>query len=170
MAIVLQAFSCAKERGAQTVLNPAPFQPLSDDLLQVTDTIILNETELTAALALPALPDATDIEALSRHLTALLARGPCMAIVTLGAYGVVVQGHERGPVQIAARIVAARDTTGAGDCFVGAYVAGCLEGLEAVAAVTFANAAAALSVTRDGAAASFPTRAEVDVFLSSAPA
>jgi len=58
------------------------------------------------------------------------------------------------------------DTTGAGDCVCGALAAGLDRGLPLPAAMAFANAAAALSVTRAGAAASMPTAAEVDALLA----
>jgi ribokinase len=89
-----------------------------------------------------------------------------MVVLTLGARGVLVQAKGAAPLRVAAHAVQARDTTGAGDCFVGAFVAACLEGRDVAVAVRFANAAAALSVTRDGAAISYPTREEVNAFLS----
>jgi ribokinase len=58
------------------------------------------------------------------------------------------------------------DTTGAGDCFCGALAAGLDRGLALPAAMAFANAAAALSVTRAGAAASIPMSAEVEALLA----
>jgi ribokinase len=58
------------------------------------------------------------------------------------------------------------DTVGAGDCFNGAFAVGLLEGLDPWAAARFASAAAALSVSRRGAQASMPSRAEVDEFLA----
>jgi len=61
--------------------------------------------------------------------------------------------------------VEAVDTVGAGDCFNGAFAVALLEGKDPFAAAQFASAAAAISVTRRGAQASMPTRAEVDEFL-----
>jgi ribokinase len=167
LAIVIQAFEQARAAGAHTVLNPAPIQPLPAALLALTDVLILNETEL-AGLAGRA-PSALDgLEKLAEMLSEILTRGPALVVLTLGASGVLVQAKGASPVRLAAHAVEARDTTGAGDCFVGAFVAASLEGHDVAAAARFANAAAALSVTRDGAAASFPGRAEVDAFLSRA--
>lgn len=164
-AVVVEAFSRAASHGTRTILNPAPFQPLSAALLRMTDTIILNETELAGVLGQPLPPGILDLASISGPLNMLLEHGPSLAVITLGARGVLFQKRDRAPACVAAHQVTARDTTGAGDCFVGAFVAGCLEGHDTLAAVQIANAAAALSVTRDGAAASFPTRAEVDAFL-----
>ncbi len=168
LAVVLQAFEQARAAGARTVLNPAPIMPLPDALLTVTDTLILNETELAglAGSASPLAPD--DTATLTRLLIEISARGPALVVLTLGAKGVLVHTKGAGPVRLAAHAVEARDTTGAGDCFVGAFVAATLEGRDVPAAAHVANAAAALSVTRDGAAASFPTRAEVDACLGRA--
>jgi ribokinase len=58
------------------------------------------------------------------------------------------------------------DTVGAGDCFNGAFAVALLEGLDAWAAARFASAAAAISVSRRGAQASMPSRAEVEEFLA----
>jgi ribokinase len=79
-----------------------------------------------------------------------------------GAY-VAMAGGEAGWVR--AFHVEAVNTVGAGDCFNGAFAAALLEGNDPFAAARFASAAAAISVTRPGAQASMPTRAEVDVFL-----
>ena len=61
--------------------------------------------------------------------------------------------------------VAAIDTVGAGDCFNGAFAVALLEGHHPWAAARIASVAAAISVTRRGAQASMPTRAEVGDFL-----
>ncbi len=165
IGIVVAAFEQAKARGAQTVLNPAPYRHLPDHLLEMTDVIVLNEIELAAAVGALAVGDPADARALSRHLNDLLARGPQLAVVTLGAHGVALQARDGATVRIAPLTVASRDTTGAGDCFVGAFVAGRLAGRDVSDAARFANAAAALSVTRDGAAASFPMLADVIALL-----
>ena len=165
ISIVTESFGRARATGARTVLNPAPFQPLPDALLLLTTTLVLNETELTDLASSKRTFDPTDTVALSNLLAPILARGPELAIVTLGAAGVVLQERGRAAVRVPGHSVTARDTTGAGDCFVGALVCQLLRGQDAVAAARFANAAAALSVLRDGAAASYPYRAEVEQLL-----
>jgi ribokinase len=61
--------------------------------------------------------------------------------------------------------VDAIDTVAAGDCFNGAFAVALLEGEDPWSAARFANAAAAICVTRKGAAASMPSRAEVESFV-----
>jgi ribokinase len=165
VAIVLQAFQRARAAGARTVLNPAPIMSLPDALLAATDVLILNETELAglAGHASPPLPG--DLDVLALLLGEICTRGPSLVVLTLGAQGVLMHAKGATPLRLPAHAVQARDTTGAGDCFVGAFVAASLEGRDAAAAARMANAAAALSVTRDGAAASFPTRAELEAFV-----
>jgi ribokinase len=80
-----------------------------------------------------------------------------------GAYVAVAGGNAEWVKPFA---VEAIDTVGAGDCFNGAFAVGLLEGKDPWAAARFANAAAAISVTRHGAQASMPSRADVDGFLS----
>jgi ribokinase len=163
LGIVQQAFQQARARGAQTVLNPAPIMPLPAAVLALTDVLILNETELAALSASTLAPEST--EALARLLAEIQTSGPAVMVLTLGARGVLMHTKGSAPLHLPAHKLQVRDTTGAGDCFAGAFVTAVLEGREFAAAVRFANAAAALSVTRDGAAASFPTRAEVDALL-----
>jgi len=66
------------------------------------------------------------------------------------------------------RAVKAVDTTGAGDCFVGALAAQLADGAPLRAALAFANAAASISVQRMGAGPSMPTAAEVAAVLQAA--
>jgi ribokinase len=65
--------------------------------------------------------------------------------------------------------VEAVDTVAAGDCFNGAFAVALLEGLDPWQAARFASAAAAIAVTRRGAQASMPSRADVDAFLARRP-
>jgi ribokinase len=82
-------------------------------------------------------------------------------ILTLGGEGVCI-ADERGTRRSSAPPVQAIDTTGAGDTFIGAFAVARQEGLGTDEAVRFAQRAAAISVTRAGAMASMPTRAECD--------
>jgi ribokinase len=163
--VVIQGFERARAADARTVLNPAPFQRLPDALLAITDAMVLNETELAALAELSRSIDPNDQAALAKHVATIVAKGPRVVVVTLGGAGVSVHMRDAAPVRLTGHKVAARDTTGAGDCFVGAFVHGLLACKDPVAAARFANAAAALSVTREGAAASFPTRREVELML-----
>jgi ribokinase len=158
-------FKRARGAGATTILNPAPAIACGPALLELVDVLILNETEL-GFFANTALHDGDNaarfIEAAKRLQTG--ANG--IICVTLGKRGVLalVNGETS---MIAGRDVKAVDTTGAGDCFVGAVAAQLAGGIAIRDALTYANAAASISVQRMGAAPSMPTAAEVDEILNS---
>ena len=159
LPIVQAAFLQAKASGAQTVLNPAPYQALPDAILAATDILILNEIELgqMAGRTLDAaLVD--DLQTAAAHLT---ARGPKMVVVTLGRRGALLTTAAAGHRRVAAHAVPPVDTTGAGDCFIGAFIAELMAGSAPDTAADFASKAASISVTRHGAAASFPTRSDI---------
>ena len=152
-------FKRARAAGATTILNPAPAMACSPELLDLVDILILNETEL-GLLAQAELHDTDEparfIEAARRLPTA----SDKIICVTLGKRGVLaLVGGE--PSLIAGRIVKAVDTTGAGDCFVGALAAQLANGKAIRDALEYANAAASICVQRMGAAPSMPTAAEV---------
>lgn len=162
LAAAVHALRCARDAGVTTVLNPAPAAPLDDAELALCDWLVPNEGE---AAALSGLPVGSMAQAVAAA-RALMARGAGGVVVTLGAQGAVVvtaeaatpvPAHTAGPVA---------DTTGAGDCFTGAFAAALAEGRDAVAAARFAAVAAGISVTRLGAAASAPHRAEIDAALA----
>ncbi len=160
-------FKRARTAGATTILNPAPAIAFGTELLELVDILILNETEL-GFLTKTELRDTDDparfIEA-ARSLPIGKDRTIC---VTLGKRGVLalIDGE---PTIVAGRTVKAVDTTGAGDCFVGA-VAAQLAGSQSVrGAMDYANAAASICVQGMGAAPSMPTAAEVDAVLAGRP-
>jgi ribokinase len=153
--IVAAIFRGAKERGATTILNPAPAREIPAALLADVDYLVVNEVELALfaeSAAVIADPDAALLAA-----RVLRARGPRCVITTLGPLGAVICGRE-GEHVVPGRPVDAVDTTGAGDCFIGAFACALDEGLSVEEAARFANAAAAVSVTGRGAASSFPRR------------
>lgn len=156
-------FARAREAGATTVLNPAPAQKMSSGLLALVDILVLNETELgfLAGVELSEDDTAARIIDVARKLQAHEDQTIC---VTLGKRGVLaLAGSEE--LSVAGRAVKAVDTTGAGDCFVGALAAQLAKGTPLRAALTFANAAASISVQRMGAGPSMPTAAEVAAVL-----
>jgi ribokinase len=157
-------FKRARAAGATTILNPAPAIACGPDLLGLVDVLILNETELGffANSELQASDEpARFVEAARR-----LQTGPNGIIcVTLGKRGVLALVNGQASM-IAGRDVKAVDTTGAGDCFVGAVAARLAGGTAIRDALAYANAAASISVQRMGAAPSMPTAAEVDEILN----
>jgi ribokinase len=158
-ATITAFFTRARAAGATTILNPAPALPCDPALLDLVDILILNETEL-GLLTQIELHDTDEparfIDA-ARRLPAASGKIIC---VTLGKRGVLALVH-REPVLIPGRAVKAVDTTGAGDCCVGALAAQLASGKAIGEALEYANAAASICVQRMGAAPSMPTATEV---------
>ena len=165
---VKKALAIAKERRAITILDPAPARPLPPELLADVDFLTPNETETATLLGEVglAMDDDADIERAARKLLAL---GPGTVIVKLGARGCLIVTEHRSH-RVSGFNVTAVDTTAAGDVFNAAFATALAEGKTVAAAATFANAAAALSVTRPGAQNSVPSRPEVNRLLSEAGA
>jgi ribokinase len=155
-AVTTAAFRAARDRGAVTILNPAPGAAVSPDLAAVTDWIIPNETEFAILARAAGLPDdVEDPDALARVAAGLGAR----LLVTLGERGAALVGESGDLRVVPAPRVDAVDTTGAGDAFVGAFAFGLASGWDEVAAVRLGCAIAADSVRRPGTQASFPDAA-----------
>jgi ribokinase len=154
---VLEAFRLARAANAQTILNPAPAAPLPDELLRLTHICVPNETELELLSGRVT----RDLDAVESAARDLLRRGPSAVLVTLGARGVLI-GTAHDVQHVPAIPVEAVDPTGAGDAFIGALGVFLAEGRSLIEAARWASAAAALSVMRIGAQASFPTRDEVE--------
>lgn len=152
LATVRCALELARARGVPTILNPAPVPDAGVDFLELVDYLTPNAGEATR------LSGVAGDEAAA---AALRGRGARWVLVTLGESGVLACG-EGPPCRVPAFGVAAVDTTAAGDGFNGALAVALTERLGLLAAVRFANAAAAIACTRRGAQASLPTRAEVD--------
>jgi ribokinase len=156
-------FARARAAGATTNLNPAPAREFSRELLDLVDILVLNETEL-GLLARRELRDGDDHARFIEAARSLQASRDQTICVTLGKRGVVaLVGGE--PVVIPGRTVTAVDTTGAGDCFVGAVAALLANGQPIQTALRYANVAASICVQRIGAAPSMPTVAEVKAAL-----
>jgi ribokinase len=155
-------FKCARAAGATTILNPAPAKKTDKDLLDLVDILILNETEL-GFLTGTELSD-SDAPARFAEAAGSLAQGKIVC-VTLGRRGVLalVEGQ---PLLVVGREVKAVDTTGAGDCFVGALASQLASGEPLRDALTYANVAASICVQRMGAAPSMPTAQEVKGVLN----
>ena len=150
--VTLAAFSAAKKRGCVTILNPAPYQPLSEELLAVTDWIIPNETEFKELLG----QDPTSDEVLKKF------RPGKNSIVTLGSEGAVLITSEGNLTRVSAPRVNPVDTTGAGDAFVGVFAFGLASGKNPEDAMKLGVKVASMSVTRKGAQSSYPSQAEIE--------
>jgi ribokinase len=155
----------ARASGARTVLNLAPYAPFPSGLLKYVDVLVLNEIELAQAsgLKLRASSQRQVVAACER----LRSQGARAVVATLGARGAIVVSAESATAVPAfpADIV---DTTGAGDCFVGALAARLTQGATPPEAVRYASAAASCSVEKLGAAPSMPTAEAVAARLARA--
>ncbi|MAF03373.1 MULTISPECIES: ribokinase [unclassified Herbaspirillum] len=154
MDTVIHSIELAHALGKTVVLNPAPAQALPRALLQKIDYLILNEIEA----AMLAEEQSEDIPLLAQKLHDLGARNVVVTLGEKGVYGSFADGQQR---HLPARKVQAVDTTAAGDTFIGAFIGAIAQGRDQFDAIAYAQAAAALSVTRVGAQTSIPTRDEV---------
>ncbi|QJT22025.1 ribokinase [Aeromonas media] len=159
---VLEAARLARAHGTRVVLNPAPAQPLSADLLALVDLITPNQTEAELLTGVRVSDEASAAEAAARFHQ----MGIADVMITLGSQGVYCSNGQQQALIPGFRVEAV-DTTAAGDTFNGALLAAELAGADFKAAVRFAHGAAALSVTRFGAQSSLPGKQEVDTFLQS---
>lgn len=154
--VTAAAFEAAKRKGATTILNPAPFAPIIDRLLDVSDWVVPNEVEFAGMHPRNAAPD--DVTIIECATTSRL-------LVTLGSEGAAFTHADGSIRRIAAPRVSAVDTTGAGDCFVGAFAYALAAGGTEQQAVELGVKAASLSVTRPGTQTSLPTSEEAAQLL-----
>jgi ribokinase len=150
-------------RGTRCLLNLAPVPEAPDDAAAIVaagvDWLVVNETEAAAVLGRPV----HGLAEAARAAAALIAAGARHAVVTAGARGAALAGPDRSSHTIGGFRVAAVDTVGAGDTFVGALAVALAAGIPAAAAVRAAAAAGAAAVTRPGAQAGMPYPADVRV-------
>jgi ribokinase len=160
---VQAALRLARREGAETILDPAPAQPLSREMLANIDILTPNETEALLLLGLP--PGRIAVDEAGGIARSLRDLGPNRVVLKLGEQGCFYWDGEN-EIASPGFPVGACDTTAAGDVFNAGLAVALAEGHFIEHALRFANAAAAISVTRFGAQASVPTRAEVDAFLA----
>jgi len=147
----------AHEKNVCIILNPAPAQPLSDELLAMLDTVTPNETE---AFTLTGVKVET-VEDARQAAAVFMSKGVRNVVITLGDKGVYVtdgkreERYERIPVQ-------AVDTTGAGDAFNGGFVKKLADGKDIFEAARYGNCTGALSVTKRGTAPAMPYAEQIE--------
>lgn len=156
------ACEIAHTAGVPVVLNPAPYAQVSETLLRRCRWIIPNEGE-AALLSGHPVRNAAEAAVAARRIRE--AAPASEVLVTLGPKGVWLDTQDFTG-QIPGVPVKAVDTVGAGDTFIGAFVARWIEGAGVVVAAGFGCAAAAIAVTRRGAQSSLPLRAEVDAAIA----
>lgn len=158
-------FARGRAAGATTLLNPAPAAPIPVSLARLSDIVVVNETELATLLGEEV---ATGSQRTLTAAARLRTFPSQIIVVTLGAGGAVASAPE-GDVVVPGKVVRAVDTTGAGDCFVGALAASLAGRAPLADALRYANAAAALCVQRSGAGPSMPGAREVEDLLTQDP-
>ncbi|MGY6172358.1 ribokinase [Candidatus Mycoplasma pogonae] len=157
---VFDLIQLAKQYGKKVILNPAPAKKIPDEILQLCDYIIPNETEL--ATIFDREPVGSEEEIHQLLLETQKTHPHTNLIVTFGAKGVYYINSEKQLVNVPAKKnVNVVDTTGAGDSFIGGFLSQISLGSTLEEAIKFGISAASISITRQGAATSIPIYEEV---------
>ena len=151
----------AYQNNVKLILNPAPAQKLSKNLFKKIWLITPNETEASLLTGIEVKDTPSAVKA-AEHL---LKMGIKNVIITLGENGSLLC-NEKGSESFKAFKAKAIDTTAAGDVFNGTLAVAITNEEPLHEAINFAAAAAAISVTREGAQPSIPTRNEIENFLN----
>jgi len=151
-------FIRAKNTGTYRILNTAPALKISKNLMHESDLLVMNESELENLTERTV--ERQNADSIGQAIRDLNLSATQSIVVTLGSKGVYVHANQKGQF-IDGHKVEALDTTGSGDCFIGALASQYLESNDLLDSVNFANKAAALSVMKRGASSSMPTLEEV---------
>ena len=155
------ALSFAKDGGAITILNPAPAQPLGENILKLCDFVTPNEIEAEQITGTPV-KSINDAEIAAGKL---LEKGASAAVITLGEQGALFKDNNQIIHQPSYEVGPVVETTGAGDAFNGGLAVALAEEMPIDRALRFACATASISVTRQGTAPSMPDRHEIDTLI-----
>lgn len=157
---ITASLQLARSLGKTTVLNPAPAQQLSPAIIENSDLLVPNETELADLSGMPVDTD----EAVIAAARSLIHQGARELIVTLGSRGAMHVTAE-SVNKVGTHPVTVVDTTAAGDSFIGGLVVALSEGKSMNEALEFSKAVSALTVSATGAQTSLPHRDKVEEFL-----
>ena len=160
--VIEAAFKKAKERNMITILNVAPVMQLSDNLLALIDILVVNETEMEIISG----QTINNLEQIQDSAKGLLSRGVKSVLLTLGENGSIYI-DSIGNIKVDAFNTNVVDTTAAGDTYIGAFAAQLIEGISIEKAMIYASAAASLSIKKQGAQISIPTKSETQEFMIS---
>lgn len=160
ISAIEQCIKWAHECGVQVVLNPAPIQEIDNAILAMVDIITPNEVEASKLTGI----DIVSVEDARKAAAILQNKEVKNVVITLGSKGALVREGNREEI-IEAYKVNTVDTTGAGDAFNGGLVTALSEDKTIIEAAKFANALAALAVTKIGTAPAMPFREEIDRFM-----
>ena len=157
---VMESIAIAKRHNVPVLLDPAPAQHLSAELLSMVDYIVPNETEISQMTGIPV------FDQVSAKLAAveLLRKGVSTVFAKLGEKGLVVV-NSNSTFVVESYKVNAVDSTAAGDAFAGAVGVSIVNGKDIWTAAKFASAIGAITVTRKGAQASMPSLDEAEQFM-----
>lgn len=158
---VEKVIDIAYKNGVKVILNTAPVQPISDEILSKVELITPNEVEaeILTGICIDSEENA------DKAADWFFEKGVKNVLITLGGRGVYIATKEKRGIIPAYRVEAV-DTTGAGDAFNGGLVAALAEGKDLWEAAVFANALAAVAVQRLGTTPAMPTREEIEDFLA----
>ena len=157
----LKAMRLAYKNSVPIIMNPAPAQKLDDSIYKMVDFLTPNETEAEILTGIKT-DSMTNIKLAADWL---FKKGVKNVIITMGSDGIYIKNNELEAIVPAFKVQAV-DTTGAGDAFNGCLAVALMEGLNIIDAAKFANAGAALSVTKIGTAPAMPFREEIENFIS----
>ena len=151
------AFRWAREAHATTILNAAPVKaPLTPALIDLTDILVINEIEALALVG--SSPGASDALAAARRLASQVG---IAVVLTRGAAGATLFGSRHDAFQVPSPPAQVRDTTGAGDAFIGAFAAQYAANASLEDAVKWGVAAGSFACRGQGAVPSYGTREEI---------
>jgi ribokinase len=155
-----KVINIAKKNDVKVILNPAPIQPISDEMYKQIDIITPNEVE---ASILTNVEIKTPEDAL-KAAEVLMSKGVGNVVVTLGKMGVLAVTKDKHQL-FENYDIKVLDTTGAGDAFNGGFVTALSEGKNIFDACFFGNVVSNLAVTKLGTAVAMPSREEIDKFI-----
>ena len=161
LQIVVAAAKLAKKMGVKVILDPAPAQPLPEEIYPVLDIITPNETEAETLVGIPV----KTIEDASRAAQVLKSRGAQNVIIKMGSRGAFASLEEKEEF-FASFPVEAVDTVAAGDAFNGALAVGLSEDNTIEEAIRWGLAGGAFSVTKEGAQPAMPDRNQLFAILN----
>jgi len=160
MDATFRAMEIAYKNGVEIIMNPAPAQKIDDSVYKMISYLTPNETEAEILTGIKT----DSMENIKKAADWLYKKGVSNVIITLGSDGVYIKNDILEEI-VPSYKVEAIDTTGAGDSFNGCLAVGLMDGLDIVSAAKFANAGAALSVTKLGTAPSMAYRKEIINFI-----
>ncbi len=158
MEAAKRGLEVARNAGVTTILNPAPAADLDSSILEMCDYLVPNESEAELLTGVKVCDPETAKDAAAE----LKRRGAKSVIITLGDNGALLDDGLNAVHVSAFSAGDVIETTGAGDCFCGAFAHALNQGFSALESTKFACAAASISVTRPGTAPSMPSQDEAE--------